>query len=325
MNPYIFLFLGFLLLFGGGHLLINSVIALSQKLRVKPLFLSIIVLGFMTSSPEWFVSFLSACDGISWMPNFISSLFSFCKQNSSVAVGNVMGSNLANFLLILCLTGLFCSIKNIDTQVSKFDLPCLLGFSLLLGVLGYDGQISFVDGFICSVVFVSYLVLIFRKRKQQKNSPQEEIKDVSLSLPLACLLLVAGFVCLFVGSNFAIDSSIEIAHQLGFSEKFVGIFMLSVGTSMPELVTCLVAALKKEVDMLVGGIVGSNIFNTLFILGSVSLIQPLMVSSDLYWDYLVVLLASLSLWVVILFFKRLPFWFCVLALLSYSFYIFQLA
>lgn len=322
MLAYLLLVLGLCLLFVGGHLLVSSVISLSKLLHIKPLFLSIVILGFMTSSPEWFVTFLAACEG---MPQWISSIVSVCKGSPELALANVLGSNIVNIFLILSLTGLLCSIQKTDKQVLKFDLPCLLFFTVLLGLLAYDGVLNFKDGLICLAVFVSYLILSFQKRKQEDNSVLENLPAPSLSLTMSLLYLLFGFLSLFFGSNFAIDSSIEVARSLSLSQKFVGIFMLSVGTSLPELATCLVAAFRKEVDMLVGSIVGSNIFNTLFIVGSASLLQPLKVSSGFYPDYLFSLFVIFVLWLVLFKFKRLPVWFCLSAVFVYAVYIYNLA
>lgn len=327
---YFWLFLGLLLLFSGGDFLVKSVVALSHKFQVKPLFLSLVVFGFMTSSPEWFVSVFAACQ---YVPDaaVLKWLFSFsdiCSNKPALATGNVIGSNIVNLLLVLSLSGLLGATKKIDLQIVKFDLPCLFCFTLLVGALAYlGGSLSFVDGLVCLTVFFAYLAfLIYNSKKpsfQAEKQIETQLKQNDMHLGLALALLFCGFMFLFLGSSVSIKFAVKIAESLSVSEEFVGLFMLSIGTSLPELATCLLIAFKKETDMLIGSVLGSNIFNTLFILGSASLITDLPSSTN-FWHYLFSLLVIAALWVTLWVFKTLPIWFCGSAILIYCVFVSKL-
>ncbi len=303
MILYLLFFLGLSLLIFGSHSLVRSLLALSQILRIKPLFLSIVVLGFVTSSAEWFVTLIAAHKGA-----------------SDVALSNVIGSNTINILLVLGFVGLICPLRRVDSQIIKFDLPCLLGFLVFLGFLSYDGFLSVADCFFSLLVFVFYICFLFKNRKQEQvleSSPQE-----SLGLFTSLRDLILGFICLFIGSHLMVDNSMEIGMTLGLSETFIGFFVLALGTSLPELVTSIFAALKKEGGMVLGNIIGSNIFNTLFIVGSAGLFQPLPVSSNLYTDYFFMFAISLFLWFVLATFKGISKKVSALFLIIYFAYIY---
>lgn len=297
MLYYLLFFCGFGSLILGSHLLINALVQLSYFFRVKPLFLSIVVLGFVTSSSEWFVTFMAAY-----------------KQVSELAISNIIGSNTINILFILSLGYLFCRPQKIDSQIVRFDLPCLLSFLIVLGWMMYDGLLDFKDCVICLILFGGYLAFLFKKRK---TSSVENSPATIDSLTKSYSFLILGFVLLFGGSYYLIDSSVYIGEQLGLSQRFLGFFVFSLGTSLPELSTIIASALKKQSDMIVGNIVGSNIFNSLFILGSSGLFQNLEISSSLHFDYLFMFLISGLLWFVIYFFQKIPRWTCLCFLIVY--------
>ena len=283
---YTLFFLGLALLIFGSHSLIRSLLVLSRVFRIKPLFLSIVVLGFVTSSAEWFVTFIAAYRGV-----------------PELALSNVIGSNTINILLVLGFVGLIYPFKRIDLQIIKFDLPCLLSFLILISLFSYDGSLNILDCLTALFIFSIYIYFLFQKRKQEKI-PENTSKDTSLLVAIRDLTL--GFVFLFLGSHLMIDNSLEIGVSLGLSERFIGFFILALGTSLPELATSIMASLKKEGEMVLGNIIGSNIFNTLFIIGSAGLLQPLSVSSNLHKDYFFMFIISLCLWAVLVIFKGIP-------------------
>ncbi len=305
MLLYVLFFFGLVLLIFGSNLLIRSLLALSHFLQVKPLHLSIVVLGFVTSSAELFVTFIAAYEGA-----------------SELAVSNVIGSNTINILLVLGSVGLIYSIKQVDLQIVKFDLPCLLGFLIFLALLSYDGSLSLIDCLFSLLVFLTYIYFLFKTQKQKKVS--EDVYEDSVGLVASLRDLVIGFVGLFTGSHLMIDNSMEIGSALGLSEAFIGFFVLALGTSLPELATSIIAALKKEGEMILGNIIGSNIFNTLFIIGSAGLLQPLSVSSNLHRDYFFMFTISLCLWIVLVIFKGIPKTVSILFLITYLIYIYLL-
>lgn len=296
---FLFSGLGFLIL--GSHLLVSSLKSLSLFFKLKPLFLSIIVLGFVSSSPEWFVTLTASVKG-----------------SSDAALGNIFGSNVINILLILALAGLFYKFS-IDRQIIYFDMPVLISSLCIFGLFSIDKKIGLWEGVILLGIFSAYLWFLFRKRK---DSPMEQFSSpANYSFLKSLIYLILGFITLFAGSSLAVNSSLSLVKTFSLSERFAGVFILSLSTSLPELATTLQAVFKKEGEMALGNIVGSNLFNTLFVLGSASLFHPLYFSKGLYFDYYFMFLVTLILWSVLSLFKKIPkiiFWGFIV---SYFFYI----
>ena len=271
-------------------------IQLSRLWGVKPLFLSIVILGMGTSAPEWFVT----------------SAASF-QKSSGMALGNVIGSNIANILLILGVSGLFYRHLS-DRQVTWFDLPAFLMATLILWGCSINGVLGRLESGFFLILFVVYLALLFKQGKPETTSAVQNLKSSPPSqkkekktylLYLGGLLL--GFCGLFAGSILTVESAAELGKTFGFSEKFIGLFILSVGTSLPELAVSLQAIFKKQEEMALGNVVGSNMFNSLFVLGSAGLIQPVIVSPGfLRVDYPLLFAVSLLLFMSLVLFKALP-------------------
>lgn len=280
------LLLGIGLLILGSHWLVNSLKSLSLYFKLRPLFLSIVVLGFVSSSPEWFVTMTASF-----------------KDFSDVALGNIFGSNVINILLVLALTGLFYNFS-LNKQIVRFDMPVLIGSILILGLFSINKTLDWLEGLILLGIFSIYLMFLFQKRKDGEQKEFAVNKNFSLFKALRNLFL--GFVILFFGSSLAVDSSLKLVQILSLSERFAGVFILSLSTSLPELATSLQAAFKKEEEMALGNIVGSNLFNSLFILGSASLLNPLRFSQGLYYDYFFMIFVTLILWFGLFFFKNIP-------------------
>ena len=291
--------LGFLVL--GSHWLVNSLKSLSLYFKLTPLFLSIVVLGFVSSSPELFVT--------------VTASF---KDLSDAALGNILGSNVINILLVLSLAGLFYGFSW-NRQIVQFDMPVLIASCCVLGLFSINQTISWLEGLFLLGIFSIYFVLLFRQRKSTK---QEELSlDKNFSLFKSLKDLTLGFVVLFIGSSLAVDSSLNLVKTLSLSERFAGVFILSLSTSLPELAASLQAAFKKEGGMALGAIVGSNIFNILFVLGSASMLNPLHFSQGLYHDYFFMLFVTLILYFNLLIFKNIPKVVFGLFIISYFVYI----
>ena len=301
MHVLFFLILGLGFLILGSHLLVNSLKSISLYFQLTPLFLSIVVLGFISSSPEWFVTMTASF-----------------KNLPDAAMGNIFGSNVINILLVLALTGFFYSFSR-DKQIVQFDIPILMGGSLILGWFSINQRIDLLEGLLLLGIFFVYLIFLFQKRKS--NQPEElcEIKNFSIFKALRDLTL--GFVVLFAGSSLAVDASLNLVKIFSLSERFAGVFILSLSTSLPELATSLQAAFKKEGGMALGNIIGSNLFNTLFVLGSASVLSPLHFSRTLYYDYFFMLIVTLILYLTLLTFKNIPKTVFGLFIISYFFYI----
>ena len=301
MLNFLLLLIGLSFLLLGSHWLVKSLSGISFYFKLKPVFLSIVVLGFVSSSPEWFVTLNASFKGL-----------------SSVALGNILGSNVINILLVLSLAGLFYGFTW-KKHIVYFDMSFLIFGTLLLGLFSMDKNIGFLDGLSLLTVFVIYMFFLFKRRKEESNT--EKALSSSFSLTKSLGLTALGFIFLFAGSSLAVDSSLELVKIFSLSEKFAGIFILSLSTSLPELATSLQAVLKKQGEMALGNIVGSNIFNTLFVLGSASLLKPLQFSKDLYSDYFFMFFVTLVLFLSFLYFKKILKFIFSIFIVSYFIYI----
>jgi len=284
MKDSLVLSLGLLCLFVGSYFLVKSIKSLALYLKLKPLFLSLVVLGFVSSSPELFVTWNASLEGL-----------------SSVALGNILGSNIINILLVLGLAGLFHRLSA-SPQLIRLDMPVLILGITMLGVFAMDQSLNFLESSFLLLIFTFYVVLLFKDRKSDKV---EEASKPELTPFYSFGFLVLGFAVLFLGSDLAVDSSLNLVTALDLSEKFAGLFILSLSTSLPELASVLQASLKKESDIALGGIIGSNIFNTLFVLGTAGLLSSLSFF-NLWTDYFFMATVNVTLFFCLFFFKNIP-------------------
>jgi len=285
MKDALILSLGLSLLFGGSWFLVKSLKSLSVYFKLKPLFLSLVVLGFVSSSPELFVTWSAGLKGL-----------------SSVALGNVFGSNVINILLVLGLAGLFHSLSG-RPQLVRLDMPFLMLGIGLLGFFSLDQSFNFLESSVLLAVFLVYVILLFRGRRESES--EEGVLEPELQPLYSFIFLIIGFAVLFLGSSLAVDSSLNLVKAFSLSEKFAGLFILSLSTSLPELASVLQASIKKESDIALGGIIGSNIFNTLFVLGTAGWLSSLSFV-NLYSDYFFMAAVNVSLFLCLLFFKKIP-------------------
>lgn len=268
---YLFLVVGLLVLVAGGDWLLKSAVALSLRLRVPKIVIGLTVVSFATSAPELIVSVKSALDGF-----------------PDLAVANVVGSNIANLGLILGITLMLGSIE-VTRSFYKTDWPVMMFASLLLfGTSVFDGQISSSEGWMffgLLGLFVWYIV------KFQKTAVVDELPedDLPLSLSKTWGYLLIGGVALWGGSELLVQSAVSIATALGVSDRIIGITVVSVGTSIPELAASVIAVLKKEKAISLGNLLGSNIFNVFAVLGITAIITPIqivdrgLVDQDMIW------------------------------------------
>ncbi len=268
---FLLIIVGFSLLILGGNSLLKSAVSISLRLRIPKIIIGMTVVSFATSAPELIVSIKSALDGF-----------------PDLAIGNIIGSNIANLGLVLGITLL---IAKIDVQKSFFttDWPVMMIASLLLFVFMYnDHFISFFEGcilFSCLLIFIIYLLGV------QKQDITDEMTQVGQELPNHKTLwfLIIGALGLWVGSELLIKGAIDLAIDFGVSERLIGITVISVGTSIPELATSVIAVMKKEKGISLGNLIGSNIFNILAVVGLTSIISPIQVvennlyTRDIYW------------------------------------------
>ena len=252
---------GLVLLVGGAEILVRGSVGTALRFGLSPLLIGLTIVAFGTSSPELVVSIQAAYEG-----------------SDDIALGNIIGSNISNIALILGLSALIQPLKVQASIISK-DVPILLGTSLLLVFFLLDGVISQLEGFFFFAGVIVFTVASIRMAKMEKSTAvKEEFEDVipEKVLPswLNIVMIVAGLGLLVLGANWLVEGAILIASVNGMSEAVVGLTIVAVGTSLPELATSLLAAYKKEGDIAIGNVVGSNIFNILCILGITAIILP---------------------------------------------------
>ena len=278
----LFVLLGLVGLFVGGEFLVRGSVAVARGFGISPLLIGLTVVGFGTSTPELLVSVDAALRGL-----------------PDIALGNVVGSNIANILLIVGASALLWPIT-LNGNFPKRDLVTMLVAALLLLPLFALGAVGRVAGMVLVGGLVIYLVLAFRgARGEQEVQPEY---GAAMPLWVAGGLVVVGLLALLVGARLLIDGAVAIARDFGLSEAFIGLTIVAVGTSLPELATSLVAALRRQSDIAIGNVVGSNIFNILGILGATAIIAPIPVAARfLAFDLPVMLVASLLLAGLLLF------------------------
>lgn len=268
LMTFVYLIAGLVLLVAGAEVLVRGAAKLAAQFGIPPLIIGLTVVAFGTSAPETAVSVQAALDG-----------------SGDLAIGNVVGSNIANVLLILGMTALVAPLI-VSRQLIRLDVPIMIGASLLTFGLAWDGSLSRLDGALLFAGVVAYTgFLIYSARKDKGGDDDEFAKEFGLDeapKPYAWAinlgLIIAGLVLLVTGSNFLVEGAVTLARALGISELVIGLTVVAIGTSLPELATSILAAIKGERDIAVGNIVGSNIFNLLCVLGLASLVSPAAIS-----------------------------------------------
>ncbi|MFT6921850.1 MAG: cation:H+ antiporter [Crocinitomicaceae bacterium] len=275
LMDYVFLLLGLVVLIFGGEFLVKGAVGFSTAMKISPLIVGMTIVAFGTSAPELLVSLTSALDG-----------------NPGIAVGNVMGSNIANIALVLGITVLIFPIIA-DKHTKRIDLPVMIFATLLFVYFIQDGWIVMYEGIIMLVVIVAFTIFLINKgRKQRVIEDVCEIVDKAPKNWKSILFLFLGFVGLYFGADWFIQGAVGIAEEFLFDnpnkDVIIGVTIVAFGTSAPELVASTVAAYRKQTDISIGNLIGSNIFNILVVLGVTSIVTPLKVSNearefDLFW------------------------------------------
>jgi len=277
----LFLLAGFGLLLLGGEFLVRGSVAIALKLRVSKVIIGLTLVAFATSAPELIVSIIAAMKG-----------------KSAIALGNVLGSNIANIGLILGLTALLFKMEALRLTYRK-DWLFLLGANVLLGGFLFSGGINFLQGMILVATLLVYNVLKIRSARKERTTATigEDIDVPAMPLWQGLLLLIIGAVGLKIGAQLFVSGIATLAAQWGWSERLVAVSLVAFGTSVPELAASLMAARKGEADLAIGNIIGSNIFNILSVLGFTACIQPIELSDQalLYVDFPISLLFTLLL------------------------------
>lgn len=265
---------GLLILVGGAESLIRGSSALALRLGITPLVIGLTVVAFGTSSPELAVSIESALAG-----------------SSSIALGNVIGSNIANIGLILGITAMIQPIS-VQPSLLKEQIPLMIVISFVIWFMASDGVINYWDGLVLVAALIGFLVHSYRISKDSDQGEEVlpcEVRSLQDKTWFCIVLIFIGLAGLIGGGMLFVRSAVEIAHIYNVDEAIIGLTIVAIGTSMPELATSIVAAIRKESDIAIGNIVGSNIFNILAILGIASLISPLSAIGFSTADYVVMI------------------------------------
>ena len=270
---------GFVLLIKGADIFVKGASAIAHKLGVPQIVLGLTVVAMGTSAPEAAVSISAALSG-----------------NADITIGNVVGSNIMNIFVVLGITALVAPLI-VDRSAVKVDMPVMFGITLLLlpfGLLG--GSVNRWEGLILLAVFTAYMVYLFRQAMKSRDEEAENRPTYGQGNAWTIFLTVAGLVMIVIGSRLTVYSATEIAEFLGVSQRMIGLTVVAFGTSLPELVTSVTAARRGNTGIAIGNIVGSNVFNILFVTGLTAVITPIAFLSKFTFDLLVAALAALLLW-----------------------------
>ena len=267
---YIYLFIGFALLMLSGDFLVKGSVSLAGHFKVSKLVIGVVVVSLGTSAPELVVSIDAAIKG-----------------HPDIAIGNVIGSNIANIALVLGLTAIILPIK-VKKKAIQFDWSVMMIISLLLYVFCLNFKLQFYEGVIFILLLTAFIFrAIFHSRKEKLKSLEESIKPKH-NLFFSFLFVALASVGLIYGAKFLVKGASNIAVKMGIDDRIISVSVIALGTSLPELATSIAAAIRKELDIFIGNIIGSNIFNILAILGLTSIIKsidinPMILKFDIFW------------------------------------------
>lgn len=278
MMNIIYIVFGILMVLWGAGKLTDGATSIAAKMKIPPMIIGLTVVAMGTSMPEFFVSFVSALKG-----------------TSDLAVGNVVGSNIFNTMLIVGTTALVTPMVIAKSTVKK-DIPFAVLASAMLLPMAIDGSISRIDAAVLFAVFIAFMLYTVRSAKKDKDSGnEEEVKEMPVWRAVAFFAL--GLACLIVGSNLFVDGATAVASLLGVSEAVIGLTVVAGGTSLPELATSVVAARKGQCAIAMGNVIGSNVFNILMILGITGMIHPMSIIGITRLDFIVMQLSIILLWI----------------------------
>ncbi len=282
----LFLVIGFVMLVKGADWFVEGASKVAEKFGIPQLVIGLTIVAIGTSLPEAAVSTSAALKG-----------------SAEITIGNVVGSNIMNILLILGITSVISPLA-VQKSTIKYELPMVIGATVLLAALGlFDGTIGRIDGVILlagMVLYLLYLLRMARKGQAVAEEQEKEQADKSDGMFKLILLILIGGVMIVWGSDITVDAATELARIFGMSERLIGLTIVAFGTSLPELVTSATAAIKGKADIAVGNIVGSNLFNILFVVGIAATITPVIYQSAFLVDTIVCVATAVLLWVCVL-------------------------
>ncbi len=300
----IILLVGVIFLVFGANALVDGASVIAKRFNIPNIVIGLTIVAFGTSAPELVVNVISALNG-----------------KSAITLGNVIGSNVINILIILGITSIIYPLT-VGRNTVRYEIPIALFASILTYILSKNGILSKFDGFLLLGFFI--LFLVYNAYLTVMNREESELEVKNYTLPIAIGVTILGFGLLVFGGKFIVDSAVDLARSFGISERVISVTVVSLGTSLPELATSVVAAFKKNTDIAIGNVVGSNIFNTLFILGISAVITPIDVPSSAFIDLILNMIASILLLLFVFRNYRLNRAHGLLFLAVYSTYLYSL-
>ena len=283
--------IGLIILCIGGYAIVSGGVSLAKRLKISSMIIGLTVVAYGTSTPELAAAILAAFN-----------------SHTELILGNVIGSNISNVGMVIGISAIFAPLLINKITVRKW-LPIMIGVSLLIIAMSYDGEVSQIDGVILIAALIGFTIFTIKSVKKQGGPETQNIEntpvegELSLSrykietLPKAFALVGLGIVLLFIGGHFTVDGAVAIAESLGLSQLVIGVIIVGIGTSLPELITSVIAIARKQTDIGVGNIVGSNIYNILLILGVAATVVGIPVSADVFSSYYIMIAFSLVLFV----------------------------
>ena len=268
---------GLVMLCFGGNWLVNGGVAIAKKFRISNLVIGMTIVAYGTSTPELAASIAAAGD------------------HSAIILGNIVGSNIANVGMVIGVAAILVPLV-VQKSVLRKEIPIMLGVSALLVLLSIDGELSQYDGILLLIGLGIFVVYTFRSALKQREKISNNSNSDKTNVYLKSIGLIGiGIIVLYIGAILTVDHAVIIATELGLSEKIIGLTVIAIGTSLPELITSIIAIRKGHSDIGIGNIIGSNIYNILMIMGVGAALGGVLITADVYVDYAIMIIFSLSL------------------------------
>ena len=271
------LIIGLVMLCLGGNWLVSGGITIAKKFRISNLVIGMTIIAYGTSAPELAASIAAAGD------------------HSAIILGNIIGSNIANIGMVVGFAAILTPLT-IRKSILRKEIPIMLGVSVLLILISIDGEISQYDGILLLIGLGVFGFYTFRNALKHRDAAKDEINSGKSNVYLKSAGLIGlGIVVLYVGSILTVDNAVVLASEFGLSEKIIGLTVIAIGTSLPELITSIIAIRKGHSDIGIGNIIGSNIYNVLMIMGVGASLGGILITTDVYVDYAIMIIFGLSL------------------------------
>ena len=273
----VLLLIGLVMLCFGGNWLVSGGIAIAKKFRIGNLIIGMTIVAFGTSTPELAASIVAAGD------------------HSAIILGNIVGSNIANVGMVIGVAAILAPLA-IQKSVLRKEIPIMLGVSALLVLLSIDGELSQYDGILLLIGLGIFVVYTFRSALKQREKSKDDTNSGKNNVYLKSIGLIGiGIILLYIGAILTVDNAVVIASEFGLSETIIGLTVIAIGTSLPELITSIIAIRKGHTDIGIGNIIGSNIYNILMIMGVGAALGGVLITADVYVDYAIMIIFSISL------------------------------